>query len=346
MSKDKLVENNSLDTLYRDIKTIIEQSKQYAVSQVNRTLVLGYWNIGKLLKEIVLQEERASYGDQTLKKLSKKLTLEYGSGFSKSNLTRMVNFYSYFADDKIVATLSQQLSWSHFVELLKLQDDLKREFYLVLCSNEKWSVRTLRERINSMLYERTAISKKPEQTIKNDLLNLSQENKMSTALFLRDPYFLDFLELRDNYSEKDLENAILMELERFILEFGNDFAFLSRQKRISIGGNDYYLDLLFYHRKLRRLVLIELKIGDFMPEHKGQVELYLKWLSKYEKQEFEKEPIALILCSGTDKEVVELMDMEKDNIHISEYWLKLPPKQVLREKLHKAIECAKAKMKK
>ena len=344
MSKDKLIENHSLDILYEDIKTIIEQSRQSAVVHVNRILVLAYWNIGKLIKDKVIQKERAEYGDQTLKKLSKKLTLEYGSGFSQSNLTRMANFYTYFADGEIVATVSQQLSWSHLVELLKLEDDIKRNFYLTLCQNEKWSVRTLRERINSMLYERTAISKKPEETIKNDLQQLSQESKMSTDLFLRDPYFLDFLELKDNYNEKDLENAILLELERFILEFGNDFAFLARQKRISIGGHDYYLDLLFYHRKLRRLVLIELKMGDFIPEHKGQVELYLKWLSKYEKQTFEEEPIALILCSGKDQDVVELMDLEKDNIHISEYWLKLPPKEILREKLHKAIKYAKAEI--
>ena len=152
------------------------------------------------------------------------------------------------------------------------------------------------------------------------------------------------MELKDNYSEKDLESAILVELERFILEFGNDFAFMTRQKRIQIGSNDYYIDLLFYHRKLRRLVMIELKIGDFMPEYKGQVELYLKWLSKYEKQDFEEEPIAIILCSGKENDVVELMDLEKDNIHISEYWLILPPKEILKEKLHKAVDYAKARM--
>ena len=240
-------------------------------------------------------------------------------------------------------TLSHKLTWSHFVELIKIKDEVQLEFYITMCTTEKWSVRTLRERRNSMLFERTAISKKPELTIKKDLALLTNENKMSTELFLKDPYMLDFLELKDIFSEKDLEGAILQELEKFILEFGTDFAFLSRQKRVQIGNRDYIMDLLFYHRKLKRLVLIELKIGEFEAQYKGQVELYLKWLSKYEKQEDEQEPIAIILCASKDSEVVQLLDLEKDNIHVSEYWLQLPPKDVLESKLHKAIEHAKEK---
>ena len=195
-----------------------------------------------------------------------------------------------------------------------------------------------------MLFERTAISKQPEETIKKDIKMLTEENKMSTDMFIRSPYFLDFLGLKDVYLEKDLENSILNELEKFILEFGSDFAFMARQKRIQIGGEDYYIDLLFYHRKLKRLIVIELKIGDFKPEYKGQVELYLKWLSKYEKQDYEEEPIAIILCSGKDEEVVELMDLGKNNIHVSEYWLNLPPKEILRDKLHKAVEYARERI--
>lgn len=197
----------------------------------------------------------------------------------------------------------------------------------------------LRERIDSMLYERTALSKQADAIIAQELASLT-----TPQLFLKDPYLLDFLDLKDNFTEKDLENAILAELERFILELGSDFAFMNRQKRIQIGDNDYYIDLLFYHRKLRRLVLIELKLGEFKAEYKGQVELYLKWLAKYEQQADEQSPIAIILCSGKDKEVVELMDLEPDNIHIAEYWLKLPPKEVLQAKLHKAMLEAKARL--
>jgi hypothetical protein len=171
-----------------------------------------------------------------------------------------------------------------------------------------------------------------------------QPGDATPALFFKDPYLLDFLDLTDNFSEKDLEMAILRELERFILELGSDFAFMSRQKRIQIGAHDYYLDLLFYHRKLKRLVLVELKLGEFKPEYKGQVELYLRWLAKYEQQAGEQSPIAIILCSGKDADVIELMDLEPDNIHIGEYWLKLPPKELLQAKLHKAMIEARTRL--
>jgi predicted nuclease of restriction endonuclease-like (RecB) superfamily len=178
-----------------------------------------------------------------------------------------------------------------------------------MCTQGRWSVRTLRERMDSMLFERTAIAKQPDAIVQNELASLNRNHDVTPRLFLKDPYLLDFLDLRDGFSETDLENAILTELERFILELGSDFAFMGRQKRIQIGGNDYYLDLLFYHRKLKRLVLIELKLGDFKPEHKGQVELYLKWLARYEQQPGEQSPIAIILCGGKDTELVELMDL-------------------------------------
>jgi len=335
--------SQDISNLYNNIKTIIDTSKQQAVIQLNNTMILSYWEIGERLKTEILKDKRATYGQEVVKKISKELTLEYGRGYSKASLFRMIQVYESFSDKQIVATLSRQLSWSHFIELIKIKDEVKREFYIAMCSTESWNVRTLRERINSMLFERTAISKKPEETIRKDLKCLNDDNKMSTELFLRDPCLLDFLELRDDFSEKDLENAILKELERFILEFGSDFAFLSRQKRIQIGNNDYVMDLLFYHRKLKRLVLIELKLGEFIPHYKGQVELYLKWLSKYEKQEDEQEPIAIILCASKDSEVVELFDLEKDNIHISEYWLELPPKEILERKLHAAIANARQK---
>lgn len=272
---------------------------------------------------------------------TKRLTSHYGRGFSKSGLSRMINFYRKFKNFEIVATLSQQLSWSHFVELIKIENELKREFYVTMAINEGWSVRVFKDRINSMLFERTAISKKPEETIKKDLELLSNQKIMTESLFIKDPYILDFLGLEDSYSEKDLEDRILRELEKFLLEFGSDFAFMGRQKRIQIGNKDYYLDLLFYHRKMRRLVLIELKLGEFEPQYKGQVEFYLKWLSKYEKQEFEEEPIAIILCASKDYEEIELLGLTEGNIRVSEYLASLPPKKLLEQKLHKAILEAK-----
>lgn len=213
-----------------------------------------------------------------------------------------------------------------------------------MCKSENWSVRVLRERKNSMLYERTAISKKSDETIKNDIALLMEKDKMSLDLFYRDPYVLDFLGLKDTYSEKDLENAILPELERFILEMGSDFAFMARQKHFVLDGKDYYMDLLFYHRSLRRLVLIELKLGAFEPEHKGQVELYLRWLKKNEMCEGEDDPIALILCAEKSQETVELMELDKGSIHVAQYLTKMPPKKLLEEKLAIAIENAKEQL--
>ena len=276
-----------------------------------------------------------------IEKISQRLTQEYGSGFNKSSVFRMIQFYQEFPDVDKVATLSQQLSWSHFVELLPIKDELKREFYAVMCLNENWDVRTLRERKKSMLYERTAISKRPNLTIINDLKDLQVNKKMSLDLFLKDPYMLDFLDLKDTFSEKDLENAILNELEHFILEMGSDFAFLSRQKHFILDGKDYFIDLLFYHRSLKRLVIIELKLGEFEPEYKGQVELYLRWLDKNEKAEGEESPLALILCADKSDETIELLDLNKGNIRVGKYLTKLPSKDILEKKLKQAIINAK-----
>jgi len=244
----------------------------------------------------------------------------------------------------IVATLSQQLTWSHFIEILPIKDELKRDFYAAMCKNENWSVRTLRERKKSMLYERTAISKKPDETIKNEIAELNVEKKMSLDIFYRDPYILDFLGLKDTYSEKDLENAILAQLEKFILEMGSDFAFLARQKHFVLDGKDYYIDLLFFHRTLHRLVLIELKLGEFEPQDKGQVELYLRWLEKYERAEGEEKPIALILCAEKSQETIELMELDNGSIHVAQYLTKMPPKEVLEKKLLQAIANAKEQL--
>ena len=339
--------NNIIDSnfknLYKEILCTIENSKKTLVTAVNTEMINLYWNIGEIIKNEILQGNKAEYGKAIVSTLSKELTNEYGSGYSQRNLFNMVKFYEVFPEKEILQTVSAKLSWSHMVKLIYIEDSIKRKFYLTMCINERWSVRTLNERINSMLFERTAISKKPETTIANDLKQLSESNKMSTDLFLRDPYVLDFLGLNDCYSEKDLENAILVELEKFILEMGRDFAFLGRQVRITIGDKDYYIDLLFYHRKLRRLVLIELKLGEFLPEHKGQVELYLRWLEKNEMTDGEETPIGLILCARKTQEEIELLQLDKSGIHVAEYMTQLPPKELLQEKLHNAIEKAKEK---
>ncbi|AGK96334.1 PDDEXK nuclease domain-containing protein [Clostridium pasteurianum] len=341
---DKLVDSKEIKLLYNDIAGLIDNTKQKVYRSVNTELINLYWNIGRTIKEDIIKKERADYGKKIIDNLSKELIANYGRGYGRRNLFNMVSFYEAFGDFEIVHTLSAQLTWSHIKELISLEDNLKREFYATMCNTERWSVRTLRERMGSMMYERTAISKKPEETIANDLKLLREENRMTPDLFFKDPYVSDFLGLEDTYSEKDLENAILAELEKFILEMGSDFAFLGRQKRITIDDEDYYIDLLFYHRKMRRLVAVELKLDKFKPEHKGQVELYLRWLNKHERNEGEEAPIGLILCAKKSQETVELLELDKSGIHVAQYITQLPPKEIFEEKLHKAIVKARLQL--
>lgn len=338
---NQIVLPENFETVCNYISDMIENT-QYGVFQaVNKGHVMLNWNIGRKLRTEILKNEKAEYGKSIITSFSKNLTQKYGSGYSRAALFRMIQLYDCFDNQEKVATLSRQLTWSHFLEIIPIEDGLKREFYATMCMKERWSVRTLRERKNSMLYERTAISRKPEETIANELRKLQEQDKMSVDMLYRDPYMLDFLGLRDTFSEKDLESAILAELEKFILEMGTDFAFLARQKRIVIDNKDYKIDLLFFHRRLKRLVVVELKIGEFKPEYKAQVELYLRWLNKYEKAEGEETPIALILCAEKSQETIELLELDQGNIHVGQYLTQMPPKDILEAKLHLAIKNAK-----
>lgn len=302
-----------------------------------------YWHIGKRINEEILNFERADYGEQIVQTLSTQLSKEYGASFAEKNLRRMMQFSKVFPEKEIVVSLIRQLSWTHILAIIPISQPLKRDFYIEMCKLEKWSVRTFRERINSMLYERTAISKKPELTIQNDLDLLKNEKQLSADLVFRDPYFLDFLGLKDAYSEKDLESTILVELQKFIIELGSDFAFMARQKRITIDADDYYIDLLFYHRRLKCLVAIDLKLGKFEAGFKGQMELYLHWLEKYETMEGENKPIGMILCASKNEEYIELLQLDKGNTKVSEYLTKLPDMKLLEQQLHKAIKIAQNK---
>lgn len=342
--KKEITLSDSFNHVYNDINDLIRQKKFDVKNAVNDAMIFLYWGIGKKLTEEITGVNKPEYGKKVVLEISNRLSVDYGEGFNRSAISRMINFYQEFPDYEKVATLSQQLTWSHFIEILPIKDKMKREFYAAMCKNENWSVRTLRERKKSMLYERTAISKKPDETIRNEIAELSEEKKMSVDMFYRDPYLLDFLGLKDTYSEKDLENAILAQLEKFILEMGSDFAFLARQKYFVLDGKDYFMDLLFFHRTLRRLVLIELKLGEFEPQDKGQVELYLRWLEKYERAEGEEKPIALILCAEKSQETIELMELDNGSIHVAQYLTKMPPKEVLEKKLLQAIENAKEQL--
>lgn len=327
--------------LFSEIRQLIESARHRAAAAVNFELTLLYWRIGVRIRKEILKEKRADYGDQIVVTLSRQLTSDYGNGYSEKNLWRMVQFAKQFPKEEIVVTLSQQLGWSHFVTIFPVSDPLARDFYAELCRLERWSVRELRGKIAGMLFERTAIAKKPEIVIKKELSDLHRTGRVTPDLVFRDPYILDFLRLNGAYSEKDLESMVLRELESFVLELGSGFSFTARQKRITVDGEDYYLDLLFYHRYLHRLVAVELKLGKFKAEYKGQMELYLRWLDKYERRSGEAHPLGLILCAGKSDEQVELLELNKSGIRIATYLTALPPRKILQEKLHTAVQWAR-----
>jgi predicted nuclease of restriction endonuclease-like (RecB) superfamily len=323
---------------------MIEAARKQVAVTANVALTTLYWQVGKRVREVVLKERRGEYGAGIVSALGRQLEARYGRGFAEKNLRRMVQFAEAFPKREIVVSLIRQLTWTHFIALIPLKEALKRDFYAGMCRVKGWSVRELRQKVDSMLYERTALSKKPEELIRKELAALRQTGEVTPALILQDPYMLDFLGLADTYSEKDLESAILREIERFLLELGAGFAFVERQKRITLDGDDYYIDLLFFHRRMQRLVAIELKIGDFKPADSGQMELYLRWLDRHERQPSEGAPLGIILCAGKKRETVEYLDLDARGIHVAEYLTDLPPRHVLEERLHRAIEAARNRL--
>lgn len=325
--------NLESSALVSEISLLIEESKHHVSKVANSSLTLLFWHIGKRINDEVLNNERAEYGKQIVPTVSAQLEHRYGRSFTEKNVRRMIRFAQEFSDFNIVPPLAEQLTWSHFTELFPLKSIESKLYYAQNSIAQNWGKRELRNQIAKKAFERSEIA--------NIQLSNTQPDLMNT---FKDPYMLDFLNLKNTYLEQDLEKAILQELEGFILELGKGFAFMERQKRMIIDGDDFYLDLLFYNRTLKRLVAIELKLGKFEASHKGQMELYLKWLNKHEKQEGENEPIGLILCAESNKEQVELLEMHKDGIMVAEYLTVMPPKEELEAKLHQLLVEAKERI--
>lgn len=334
-------ENTEYQKLFHDIVQMIQQGRNRVATEVNATVVLLYWSIGKRINDAILIDKRADYGDQIIENISAQLSRDFGKGYSRSALFRMVRFVRLYPNNQIVTTVSRQLSWSHVVLLCQMDEDIRRDFYLHMACMEHWGVRTLREKMGSMLFERTVISKQPEGVIKYELEKLAKTQQLTPDLVFRDPCFLDFIGLDTKYSELDLENAILDHIAEFIQELGSDFCFVARQKRMSTKQKDRYLDLLFFHRSMRRLIAIELKLDRFEPEHKGQMEWYLRWLDKNEHKAGEEKPLGIILCAHKDEEDVEYLELDQAGIHVAQYLTQLPPKELMEAKLHDAIAIAK-----
>lgn len=323
------------NALFKELSSLIEQSKRSVVSYVNNTITMLFWQVGNRINSHILRHTRASYGEKIIVTLSRQLVQTHGNNFEEKNLRRMMQFAANFPDEEIVVTLSRHLSWSHFLALIPIRSADSRLFYAQACVHENWGVRELRKNIGNKVFERKSLAAMQMRVKQTD----------DGAVF-KDPYFLDFLGLKDGFLENDFEAAILRELEQFILELGIGFTFVARQKRMIIDDEDYHLDLLFFHRRLKRLVAVELKLGRFQAKHKGQMELYLKWLDRYERQPDEMPPVGLILCAETSREQVELLEMYKDGIMVAEYWTEMPPKKELEKRLHTAIVHARELMEK
>lgn len=332
-------DTNSESTLVKDILQLIANARIRVAAVASAGIAILYWHIGERINREVLGNQRAEYGKQIVSTLATQLKQEYGGNeYSERNLRRMMQFATLFPDVEIVSTVSTQLSWSHFIEVLPLKNDLQREFYLTMAAEEHWGIRTLRAKIDGMLFERTAISNKPEELIRSELASLRNERKMTPDMVFKSPYFLEFAGLKGSYSEESLEDALISHIEQFLLELGDGFTFVARQKRMIIDGEDFHLDLLFFHRKLHRLIAIDLKLGRFKAQYKGQMELYLRWLERYEMQPGEETPLGLILCTEGSNEQIELLQLDASGIKVAQYMTELPPKEVLIRQMQKTIE--------
>lgn len=339
---NQIVSPSVSQSLIQDLRQIIEQARGRVAATVNYELTMMYWHIGERINREVLNNQRAEYGKQIVAQVARQLQEEYGSkGFDEKSIRRMMQFANLFAEEQIVAQAARKLSWSHFIEVLPLKDDLQREFYITMAASGKWGRDRLRREIDGMLFERTAISGKPDEFIKKELSTLRDDNVMSPDLVFKSPYFLEFTGLKGFYSEKSLEDCLVAHLEQFIIELGNGFSFVARQKRMIIDGEDFYLDLLFYHRRLHRLIAIDLKKGRFKAEYKGQMELYLRWLEAHEMEPGEETPLGLLLCTEGSEEQIELLQLDKAGIKVAKYLTELPPRHVLMQQIQKSLEAAK-----
>lgn len=319
--------------LVERIARLIERTRTTVATQANAALTIMNWHIGRMIDVEVLRESRAGYDKEIVATLSQQLAIRFGRGYERANLFRMIQFSQVFPDVEIVVTLSRQLSWSHFVALLPVYSDAARAFYIEQATSARLSVRALRELIGRQGFERKEIAN--TQTPGGTVVPLDT---------FRDPYFLDFLGLKDPHAERDLEDAIIRDMESFLLEVGNGWAFVARQKRMAIDNDDFHLDLLFFSRPLRRLIAVELKIGKFKPAFEGQMKLYLKWLDRYERREGEQAPLGLILCTENSREQIELLEMHKDGIVVAEYWTLLPPKEELEARITAIYQAAQERI--
>ncbi len=323
----KLIDDNiQFNTIFNNIKELVVNSRNKVYTTVNIEMLKLYWNIGKIIMGIQQGDERAKYGDSILEKLSEKLTNEFGKGFSKRNLERMRKFYICFP---ITTTVSSQLSWSHYLELIKIEDKSKRNFYFNECINTKWSVRELQRQRDSLLYERLLLSADKEKVL--ELSEKGQILKTSKDL-VKDPFVLEFLDIKENtyYLESDLEKNILEHLKEFLLELGKGFSYVGNQVRITLNEEHFYPDLVFYNRILKCFVIIDLKIGKVTHQDIGQMQMYVNYYDREIKQRDENQTIGILLSTNKNETVVKYtLPQSNETIFSTEYRLHMPTEQEL-----------------
>jgi predicted nuclease of restriction endonuclease-like (RecB) superfamily len=330
-------------SLLKDVCHLIDGAKVQFNRQSNTILMMLYWAIGQRINIDILKAARAEYGKQVINRLSERLLALHGRGYGARNLHRMVQLVRCYPDHKIVSSLMTKLGWTHFIYLLTIDDSLKRDFYAEMCRIEGWQTRELIKKINSMYFERIALAKKPKEVIAAEVAKLRATNELTADLVIQDPLILDSLAGQPFKTERSFEQAILDDIEGFLLHMGNGFAFLERQKSIEIDGEFHRIDLLMYHRRLRSMIVVELKMGKFKAQDKGQIELYLRWLEKNEMQPGENPPIGIVLCSEKSDETVELLQLEQNGIRVCQFLTELPPKEIFVARLHAAIDRARSR---
>ena len=328
MENQLAVNDKSVNPIFEEIKCLINSSRNRVYTAVNTEMLNLYWNIGKIIMEIQQGNERASYGETVLKKLSNKLTNEFGKGFSIINLRRMRKFYTLFP---IRSSVMNELSWTHYLELIKIEEENKRQFYLNECINCRWSVRELQRQTGSLLYERLALSKNKQKVL--ELAKKGQVLKTGKDL-VKDPFVLEFLDIKENteYLESDLEKNIIKHLKEFILELGKGFSFVGNQVRITLEEDHFYPDLVFYNRLLKCFVIIDLKIGEITHQDIGQMQMYVNYYDREIKSKDENQTVGILL-STKKKETIVKYTLPEDNksIFVSQYKLHLPTEQELIE---------------
>ncbi len=328
--------------LFDKVCALIEKSRIKLATYVNVQACLLRWNIGVCIKHYILGDKRAEYGKQVLQRMADRLTRKYGRGWSLQTLQHCVRAAYTFDEDEIAYAVRTQLSWTHLRSLFSVKDPLARRFYVEMCALEHWDSRTFEEQIDGQLYERTAISRRPEALIRQQLDEVRKTHVIVPDMVFRSSYFLDMLGLPDVFSESELEASVLNQVEDFMTSLGSDFTLVARQKRITVDAVDYKMDLVFFHRALRRTIVVDLKLGKFKPAYEGQMLLYLRYINKYERHEWEDAPIGLVLCSEGNTEHIEYLMLDENSpIKVAQYYTQLPDKKVLSEQLQRAILIAK-----